>query len=389
MVLSEETVESTLDVVSRLAVETITACDVASVSLVRIDAVSTVGTSDEVAAGLDAIQYEVGQGPCLDAIGKEATWFQIDRMSDDTKWPEFSRRAAEHGFESLMALTLRVDSETLGALNLYARDPEAFGEEDRDYGAIYAAYAAVALAKAQAWTKEGYSRQDSSDEPATQEIIGRAVGILMEGEFKSAEEALEVLELRAEQLKVRLRDSAQETIESADQRRAELQLPAGFYDRMMGRARGGRPPGTRYVPGGPMTVALILSAGLLAASALLGQRFNDARQDRRVARDALFALTTGQTEATLQGPAGAAARLVSSGDGSLLVVVGLEEPPAERTYQLWFVQDDEIGGSLVFDVDEAIALVDVAPVPFDRLVVTIEPEGGSREPTTDPVLQSR
>ena len=237
LVLSHETVRTTLDIVSGLAVQTIHSCDVASVSLVRGDGISTIGWSDEVATTLDAIQYETRQGPCLDAIAKDASWFQIDEMSTDTKWPDFSSLAAREGFESLLAFPLRVEADRLGALNLYARAADTFSVEDREIGAIYAAHAAVALAKAQTMAHGRPDVSELNDALLSGEIIGRAIGILMEGEFRSADEALSILEARAEELRVKLQDSARQVVDSANQRRAEVDLPAGFADRIVGRSR--------------------------------------------------------------------------------------------------------------------------------------------------------
>jgi transcriptional regulator with GAF, ATPase, and Fis domain len=237
LVLSHETVRSTLDTVSDLAVQTIPACDVASTSLLHAGEISTVGSSDDIAVELDVIQYKTGQGPCLDAIGKDAMWFQIDEMTSDTKWPDFASQAAKLGFESLLAFTLKLDADTLGALNLYARGSHVFAGEDRENGAIYAAHAAVALANAQAWADGLRSRDEMSERLVTREVIERAVGILMEGEFRTSQESLRVLEERAEALNIKIRDSAVRVIESADRRRVELQLPEGFSDRTMGRIR--------------------------------------------------------------------------------------------------------------------------------------------------------
>lgn len=241
LVLSKEDVESTLDVVSVLAVQTIGPCDVASVSLLRAGETSsssilTVGRSNEIAIELDAIQYETGQGPCLDAINKEAAWFQVDDMASDTVWPSFSSEAAKRGFQSLLAVTLRMDDQTLGALNLYARAANVFSAEDRDFGAIFAAHAAVALDRAQEASEHSEMPTKPEDDRA-REVVGRAVGILMEREFRSEAEALEVLGARADELKVKLREAAQEVIASSDRERADLQLPPGFRERMMERIR--------------------------------------------------------------------------------------------------------------------------------------------------------
>lgn len=237
LVLARETVRSTLDVVAHLAVETIPVCDVASISLVGVSGIATVGTSDDVAFLLDAIQYETGEGPCLDAIGKDAAWFRLDQMSSDSTWPNFSKKAAAQGFESLLAFTLRIDSNTLGALNLYAREPYAYGEGDVDNGAIYAAHAAVALERAQARSRSTGAGDALNEAAVSQEIIARAVGILMDKDFRSADESLELLQQRAEALKIKLHESATEVVILADTERAALSLPEGFADRIMGRSK--------------------------------------------------------------------------------------------------------------------------------------------------------
>lgn len=216
MLLSKETVGGTLDFVSRLAVQTIDACDVASVSLVQDGAITTAGSSDDVAIEIDAIQYETGDGPCLDAIGKEAAWFQLDDMSKDRQWPAFSARATGKGIESLLAFTLELHDDTLGALNLFARRAGAFAEKDRETGAIYAAHVAVALANAQVHAKDEQLHGELEGILVSRQIIGQAQGILMEREFRTAEDALESLELRAAELRKKLGESAQEVIESAD-----------------------------------------------------------------------------------------------------------------------------------------------------------------------------
>ena len=236
LVLARETVRSTLDVVAHLAVQTIPVCDVASISLVASDRIETVGTTDDVAYELDAIQYETGEGPCLDAIGKEAAWFRLDRMSGDKTWPDFSSKAAAKGFESLLAFTLKIDTDTLGALNLYAYRARAFTDSDVDNGAIFAAHAAVALERAQARSAPTAATDALDEAVVSQEIVARAVGILMDREFRSATEAHDLLQTRADDLKIKLSESAEDVLLNADTERAALSLPEGFAEKIMGRS---------------------------------------------------------------------------------------------------------------------------------------------------------
>jgi GAF domain len=127
--------------ISRAAVETVDGCDHAAISLVhRHRAIDTVAATDEVPTRVDAIQYEVGQGPCLNAIAEHEV-FLADDLADDERWPNFSHRAVEEtGVRSMLSFRLFLQDDTLGALNLYSRDVQAFDEHapavghGRDHG---------------------------------------------------------------------------------------------------------------------------------------------------------------------------------------------------------------------------------------------------------------
>ena len=104
---------------------------------------------------------------------------------------------------SSLSLQLFVEGDNLGALNLYARQPHAFGEESEDVGLLLAAHAAVAVAGARA---EEHLRRavDSRD------LIGQAKGILMERYKITADQAFQVLARVSQQTNRRLADVADE-----------------------------------------------------------------------------------------------------------------------------------------------------------------------------------
>ncbi|WP_409328854.1 GAF domain-containing protein [Trujillonella humicola] len=80
-----------------------------SVSVVRRRDVETPAASDQRAVRADQLQYELGQGPCLDAISTQRTCAVEDLTADD-RYPEWSRRAAsETGIRSALSVNLFVD----------------------------------------------------------------------------------------------------------------------------------------------------------------------------------------------------------------------------------------------------------------------------------------
>ncbi len=116
--LAEPDVDATLNAIVQLAVETIDGCEHAGISMVNGQKVLSPASSDEVPAIVDRLQSETGEGPCLDAI-REHEVFQTGRLSQESRWTEFARRAnAESGIESILSFRLFVDRDTLGALNL-------------------------------------------------------------------------------------------------------------------------------------------------------------------------------------------------------------------------------------------------------------------------------
>jgi transcriptional regulator with GAF, ATPase, and Fis domain len=200
--LGEPDTQHTLQRIVHLAVATVEGCDHAGMNLVRSNKIDTAAANDDVGPRVDALQDETGEGPCLDAI-RDHEVFQTDDLTKEQRWPRFAARAAEEtGVRSILAFRLFVDEHTLGALNLYARRPCAFDEEDRAVGAVFATHAAVALATAQ--------RDAQMDQAlASRDMIGQAKGILMAREGVTADEAFNLLRSASQRLNVKLRVLAQ------------------------------------------------------------------------------------------------------------------------------------------------------------------------------------
>lgn len=215
IVFSAASGEDTLAEVAHLAVATIEGCDFAGIFLVDGDTVTTPAHTDPIVAEVDVLQHRTGEGPCLDAITEGVTIY-ADDLGDDDRWPHFGPEAAKRGMRSLLAVPLLSDG-TLGALNLYARFPRAFGAIDRARGLLLAALAALAFTTAK--THEGDDRRAENLQTAliTRELIGQAQGILMERERVTADEAFDILRRASQHLNRKLREVAQALVETGEQ----------------------------------------------------------------------------------------------------------------------------------------------------------------------------
>ena len=86
---------------------------------------------------------------------------------------------------------------------------------------------------------------------------------------------------------------------------------------------------------------------------------------------------------------GARAELVTfEGDRAVLVAENMPPAPEGKTYQIWVIKGDTPQPSGLFEPKGgSIAAVVETPVEgADAVAVTVEPEGGSKKPTTDPML---
>ncbi|MCU0465661.1 MAG: anti-sigma factor [Anaerolineae bacterium] len=97
---------------------------------------------------------------------------------------------------------------------------------------------------------------------------------------------------------------------------------------------------------------------------------------------------SGQVVATLR------CRIIVSPNSESAVMVAENFPALDdaSTYQVWLRRDGEINSLGVFRVDDAgsgllIFTADVLAQPFDSIGVTVEPLGGSNEPTTPSVVR--
>lgn len=184
----------------------------ASVSLVtRRREVQTPASSDPRAAQADQLQYDLAEGPCLDAIWAHET-FHIEDLAADERYPRWSFAVTEQtGIRSSLSLQLFTDPEqgSLGALNLYAAEPRAFDADTRGAALAFAAQAAVALRSA---STEEHLRSAMS----TRNVIGQAQGILIERFKITPDQAFKLLTRLSQDSNVKLHEVARRLVETGE-----------------------------------------------------------------------------------------------------------------------------------------------------------------------------
>jgi GAF domain-containing protein len=221
LALRELSMDSLLQTVADLSRTVMPGNPEASVLLLVEDHPATVVSTGALATDLDETQYERGHGPCLHAARTGEVTEIPDTRADD-RWPDYTPRAVAAGNLSSLSVPLAIDPDehVSGALNIYAREPDAFDDASRSVATRFAPYAAVATGNLHAYR----SARDMADNLQTalesRAVIDQAKGILMERYKLTADGAFQLLARASMTTNRKVRDIADHLV-----RTGELRLP--------------------------------------------------------------------------------------------------------------------------------------------------------------------
>lgn len=145
----------------------------------------TVGATHPKVERADRLQYELGEGPCVDAA-VEIKSVHSESLAEDPRWPRWGPAATELGFHGIISAEVHGRGQRIGALNLYGSSRTSFSSDDVDMARLFAGHGAIALANAR-------SEDTLLQALDTRTLIGQAQGILMERFDLDAEQSFAVL----------------------------------------------------------------------------------------------------------------------------------------------------------------------------------------------------
>lgn len=214
LLLSEEDQETTLKRVADLPVRSIPGCDAVGVTILNDGAPNTRAATGGLAYELDTYQYEICEGPCLQAV-EDRRPYDIEDMATSPRWERFCRHAAERGIHSSLSLPLIVRGEPLGALSLYSRHSHAFGPADRETALRFAAQAAVALTNSQTYGAGVRLAEQLREALGSRATVDQAIGAVMAQVHCESDEAFERLRVASQQSHRKLRLVAEAVVKAA------------------------------------------------------------------------------------------------------------------------------------------------------------------------------
>jgi GAF domain-containing protein len=210
--------------VATFAVRAIPGADGAGVTLLKpdptVDLVQTLASSAPFVAEVDAIQYGLGEGPCITAAFERRT-VRSGSLGGERMWPHFGPRVGRLGVHSVLSLPLLLADETeaaVGAINVYAHAKDAFDSHAQQLGELFAAPAAVSVHNAQVLAQAQLLTEQLETALSSRAVIDQAIGILISRSGDTSEQAFAVLQGLSQRDKIKLATIAQHVVDEAARR---------------------------------------------------------------------------------------------------------------------------------------------------------------------------
>ena len=181
--------EDTLTQVAGFAVNTIPGADGAGLTMLEVGRADTIVATAGFVTEVDAIQYSLGEGPCITAAASGHT-VRSPSLGGDGRWPKFGARVARLGVHSALSLPLITGEGVLGAMNIYAHAKNAFNDQAVEIGELFAVPAAIAVQNAQVLAQTRRLAEQLVAALSDRAVRDRAVGIMMSRAGGTAEQAL-------------------------------------------------------------------------------------------------------------------------------------------------------------------------------------------------------
>lgn len=151
----------------------------ASLSVAAGSSQSTVGATDAIAAQLEQLQFDLGEGPHWDALRGGREVLVPDVREGRSTWPVFAGEVAALDVGAVFAFPLTLGAVTVGVVDLYRSTPGVLSPGDVSTArslAVVAAAPAIQIA-ARAASQEG--PPDGASTAELRRVVHQATGMLL------------------------------------------------------------------------------------------------------------------------------------------------------------------------------------------------------------------
>jgi GAF domain-containing protein len=208
---SMEELGSYLDSLVFAVCDNVDHCDAVGVTVVVEDRPRTASYTTARTLEIDAVQYAVDDGPCLDAYRNRRENL-VDLAGAHERWPMFTSAVDTADVQSLLAVPLLSGARCFGALNLYGKSRYAFDDTDRALVRMAASRAADAVGSVLELEGARELAAQMEQAMASRAVIEQAKGVIMGRHAIDETQAFEVLRRHSQNRNIKLRTLAAEIV---------------------------------------------------------------------------------------------------------------------------------------------------------------------------------
>lgn len=140
--------------------------------------IDLVASSSEASELVELFQLQSAIGPCLEAIVSHGPVRSTDLVAERGRWSPWSEYAVDAGFRSVYATPLKLRSETIGALNLFAGEPDFLSPDDLEVVQALADIATVGILQERAIRRNEVLSEQLQIALNSRVLIEQAKGVL-------------------------------------------------------------------------------------------------------------------------------------------------------------------------------------------------------------------
>ena len=165
---------------------------------------------------LELFQLEAGEGPCLDCF-RTGTAVSVEDLSATAAWPRFTSAATDVGFAAVYALPMRLRTDVIGTLNLFAHESGPPQLDNLRTGQAMADIATIGLPQQRAIHRRDVLTDQLQAALNSRVLIEQAKGLLAERLHVNVADAFTFLRESARSRNLRLSDVAQAVLDGTEQ----------------------------------------------------------------------------------------------------------------------------------------------------------------------------
>jgi putative methionine-R-sulfoxide reductase with GAF domain len=209
LLLHAEDADEALHHLARMAVVVIPDGPSCGITVAKDGKFTTAVYSGAIPASVDEVQYQRGDGPCLEALRTGAPVIVQDLSAEDQgRWGGFPPLALATGTHGVLAYPLEVSGQIAGVLNLYAHERDLFPVPVQRIAKQFVDPAALILSGVLQRLSQAELIAQLNAALAARAVIDQAIGIIVARRACSAGDAFAVLRKMSNDRNVKLRDVA-------------------------------------------------------------------------------------------------------------------------------------------------------------------------------------